>query len=365
MEHSLSEKTLKHNKSDALAARLLAWYDLHRRVLPWRALAGGQADPYHVWLSEIMLQQTTVAAVGPYFKKFLDKWPTVQSLAAADLDDVMRMWAGLGYYRRARGLHACAQNIVKDYDGFFPSEEKELLKLPGVGPYTAAAVRAIAFDQKANVIDGNVERVVARLFAIETPMPKAKRELRDRAESLLPSARFGDYAQVLMDLGATVCTPRNPKCDVCPWPKACAACAQGDSESYPRREAPKAKPTRRGLAFVVFDRQGRALIRKRETEGLLAGMMEVPSTPWGEGKRPSLMRAEGFAPLKADWKVLKGTVYHSFTHFDLELGIAVARIATKGKIKGQWVAPENWATEALPRIMHKVLGFAQGSMKGK
>lgn len=364
MGRSLSEKTAKHKKSDTRAVRLLAWYDRHARVLPWRALKGQVADPYHVWLSEIMLQQTTVAAVGPYFEKFLKRWPNIHALAKAELDDVMRLWAGLGYYRRARGLHACAQVIVRDYGGVFPQDEKELLKLPGLGPYTAAAIRAIAFDQCANVVDGNVERVVARLFRLEEPMPKGKKLLRERAASLLPQARFGDYAQALMDLGATVCTPRSPKCSLCPWVKDCAAQASGTMEAYPRREAPKARPLRRGIAFVAVDPKGRVLIRKRESEGLLAGMMEVPSTPWREGRRPSLSAAAAHAPVEGAWKLLKGSIFHTFTHFELELGIAVAQVQPKGKIRGHWVAPQEWAQEALPSVMRKVLGFARKSMKG-
>jgi len=321
--------------------------------MPWRALPGQTPNPYHVWLSEVMLQQTTVAAVGPYFMAFLKRWPTVKALAAADLDQVLQMWAGLGYYRRARGLHACARVIMETYGGLFPSDEKELRALPGLGPYTAAAIRAIAFDQRANVVDGNVERVMARLFTVSTPLPQAKKELTVLAETLLPKARYGDYAQALMDLGATVCTPKSPKCASCPWLRVCAAQAQDDPTAWPRRGKPKAKPVRRGLAFVAWNAKGCVFLQTRSDSGLLAGMMEVPSTAWTEGPMLSWAKARVQEPFSADWVVLSGLVHHPFTHFDLELGVAVATIS--GKPKGLWVAPEDLQAQALPSLMRKVL----------
>ena len=266
------------------ASRLLAWYDRHRRTLPWRAPAGRRADPYVVWLSEIMLQQTTVATVGDYFRRFVERWPTIEALAAAPIDEVLSAWAGLGYYARARNLHACALAVAGPHGGRFPTEEAALLALPGIGAYTAAAIRAIAFDQPASAVDGNVERVIARLFAIETPLPDAKTEIKARAARLVPAERAGDYAQAMMDLGATVCTPRNPRCVICPLMANCKARKLGLAEDLPRR-APKAlKPTRRGLAFVLARKDGAILLRKRPPKGLLGGMDEVPSSPWREGK---------------------------------------------------------------------------------
>src|SRR5258708_29545446 len=303
------------------ASRLLAWYDRHRRPLPWRAPAGDRTEPYLVWLSEIMLQQTTVATVGDYFRRFVERWPTVEALADAPLDDVLSAWAGLGYYARARNLHACAGVVAKVHDGRFPDDEKGLLALPGVGAYTAAAIRAIAFDQSASAVDGNVERVIARLFAIETPLPDIKPEIRARAAKLVPQQRAGDYAQAMMDLGATVCTPRNPRCVICPFMSSCRARKLGIAGELPRR-APKAvKPTRRGLAFVLARKDGAILLRKRPAKGLLGGMDEVPSSPWREGK---LVIAEALkqAPVPANWKVLDGGVRHTFTHFHLELAVA-------------------------------------------
>lgn len=309
-----------------------------------------------------MLQQTTVAAVGPYFRRFIERWPTLVDLAAASSDDVMKMWAGLGYYRRARGLHACAQAVVQTYAGRFPQTEAELLKLPGLGPYTAAAVLAIAFDKRANVVDGNVERVVARLFSLRTPLPKVKKEIREKAETLLPTKRYGDYAQALMDLGATVCTPRSPKCALCPWRTDCTAWAEGVAETLPRREKPKAKPLRRGFAFVAQDGKGAVYLRQRPETGLLASMTEVPSTPWEEGAAPAWEGARHLAPMKARWRLLEGAVRHTFTHFDLEITVAMAtiakRIAPDRRVKGRWVSVADLDGEALPSVMRKILRHA-------
>ena len=342
-------------------AKLLAWYDAHRRVMPWRATAGQRSNPYHVWLSEIMLQQTTVAAVGPYFIRFVGRWPTLASLAKASLDEVFQMWAGLGYYRRARSLHECATVLMRDYGGVFPQEYDELLKLPGLGPYTAAAVAAIAFDRRANVVDGNVERVMARVFAVMEALPKSKQKLKHLAAENLPTSRYGDYAQALMDLGATICTPRSPKCDACPWRGACRACALGIAESLPKREVKTAKPVRRAFAFVLQDKNGQYLLRKRPPKGLLASMMEIPSTPWNAGKKLAWGQAEGYAPAKTKWKLLSGVVHHTFTHFELELQVAVASVsgARALSVDGVWVKPSALADQALPSVMRKVLSFAK------
>ena len=343
------------------ASRLLAWYDRHRRTLPWRALPGAKTEPYLVWLSEIMLQQTTVATVGDYFRKFVARWPTVQALAAAPIDDVLSAWAGLGYYARARNLHACARTVAELHDGRFPDTEDALRALPGIGPYTAAAIRAIAFDQPASAVDGNVERVIARLFAIRTPLPDAKPEIQARAASLVPQQRAGDYAQAMMDLGATVCTPRSPRCVICPLMKTCKARKEGIAEELPAR-APKAqKPTRRGLAFVLANRDGAILLRKRPAKGLLGGMDEVPSSPWREGK---LVIADALneAPVPARWKVLEGGVRHTFTHFHLELAVARATATTSRLAKlapgSAWVEIDKLDERALPTVMRKVIAHA-------
>jgi A/G-specific adenine glycosylase len=343
------------------ATSLLGWYDRHRRTLPWRAPAGKRTPPYLVWLSEIMLQQTTVATVGDYFHRFVKRWPTVEALAAAPIDDVLSAWAGLGYYARARNLHACARTVVAQHAGKFPEDEASLLALPGIGRYTAAAIRAIAFDHPASAVDGNVERVIARLYAIETPLPDAKIEIVARAAELVPQHRAGDYAQAMMDLGATVCVPKSPRCVICPLMQGCKGRARGLAEELPRR-APKAdKPTRRGLAFVLMRKDGAVLLRKRPPKGLLGGMDEVPSSAWREGEL-SLAEALKEAPVPANWKVLDGGVRHTFTHFHLELAVARAIATTAGLAKlapgAAWVTVDRMTERALPTVMRKIIAHA-------
>ncbi len=296
---------------------MLAWYDRHARALPWRVppRSGAQADPYRVWLSEIMLQQTTVAAVAPYYRRFLERWPTIETLAAAIREDVLAAWAGLGYYTRARKLHECAVVVAGNYGGRFPETEAELLELPGIGPYTAAAIAAIAFGQKATVVDGNVERVIARLFAIETPLPDAKAEVRSLTATLVPEDRAGDFAQAMMDLGATICTTKRPACALCPWTQGCAARLKGVAELLPRRAAKAERPVRKGVAFLARDKRGFILLRRRADKGLLGGMLEVPSTPW---RAQSWQRkaALAHAPFEAEWKKRVGQVgphFHAFS----------------------------------------------------
>lgn len=352
----------KTRVTEPSAAVLLDWYDRHRRAMPWRALPGEQADPYHVWLSEIMLQQTTVATVGPYFERFLSRWPTVEALAAAKLDDVLHAWQGLGYYARARNLHKCAKAVTDTFGGRFPETEAALLDLPGVGPYTAAAVAAIAFDRKATVVDGNVERVMARLFAIETPLPAAKDEMRARAAELTPETRCGDYAQAVMDLGATICSPRSPACAICPWRSCCTANALGLQADLPRR-APKAqKPTRRGVAYWAVAADGAVLLRRRVESGLLGGMMEVPSTEWHE-EGGDVKAAIASAPVEADWKPIAGLVRHTFTHFHLELTVVAATVSESAasEIGGVWCPAGQFADYALPTVMKKVVRLAAGA----
>ena len=360
-----NKQTFRHqNVTAARAAKLrsalLAWYDRHRRVMPWRAPAGRRADPYHVWLSEIMLQQTTVATVGPYFIRFLERWPTVHALAGAPLDDILHGWQGLGYYARARNLHRCAQVVSGDLNGEFPDTEEALCQLPGIGAYTAAAVAAIAFDRPASVVDGNVERVMARLFAIEDPLSAAKPVLRDCAASLAPKStkagaaqRSGDYAQALMDLGATVCTPRKPVCGNCPWSESCAARAGGFAEDLPRRLPKTEKPTRKGVAFWIVAPDGAILLRRRAEKGLLGGMMEVPSTDWREAGWTAAA-ARRAAPVSADWTALPGQVRHTFTHFHLELRVFAAHVDAPAT-DGIWSLPDRFGEYALPTVMKKIV----------
>lgn len=341
-----------------LQAALLEWYDRHRRRLPWRALPGETPDPYHVWLSEIMLQQTTVASVGPYFERFLTRWPTVADLAAADLDDVLHAWAGLGYYARARNLHKCAQTVAAEHDGMFPSTEEALLKLPGIGPYTAAAIAAIVFDRPASPVDGNIERVMARLRAIRTPLPAAKDEIKEAARNLTPEARPGDFAQALMDLGATICTPRNPACGICPWTNACVARQAGDAADLPKKAPKKQKPTRRGVAYWAMRDDGRVLIRRRPEKGLLGGMMEIPSTEWREEASWTEGEARAAAPEAADWSALPGVVRHTFTHFHLELEVMRARVPGEDHEECLWVEVDRLGEHALPTVMKKIVRHA-------
>lgn len=337
--------------ADSLPSRLLAWYDRHRRILPWRASPGERADPYHVWLSEIMLQQTTVVTVGPYFRDFLARWPRLQDLAAAPLDDVLTAWAGLGYYARARNLKKCAEVVAADHGGRFPDTEAGLLALPGIGPYTAAAIAAIAFDRPATILDGNVERVMARLYRVQNPLPKAKEELRALASRHTPAERPGDYAQAIMDLGATICTPTKPKCILCPLGADCAALKAGDAETYPRK-APKAlRPQRFGLCFAMIDRQGRIALERRPEKGLLGGMMQVPTSDW---RNSPFADGDMAPPVTAKWRRLDGQVTHVFTHFALSLTVYVAK-GVRTDPGYRWVGADELGLVALPSVMQKVV----------
>ncbi|MCC8951024.1 A/G-specific adenine glycosylase [Bradyrhizobium sp. Arg62] len=338
-------------------ARLLAWYDRHRRTLPWRAVAGERADPYRVWLSEIMLQQTTVRAVGPYFEKFVSRWPDVTALGRASLDDVLRMWAGLGYYSRARNLHACAVAVMGDHGGVFPDTEEGLRALPGIGPYTAAAIAAIAFDRRTMPVDGNIERVVSRLYAIEEALPQAKPLIKEMAATLLGPSRAGDSAQALMDLGATICTPKKPACALCPLNDDCAARTRGDQETFPRKAPKKSGILRRGAAFVVT-RGGELLVRSRPEKGLLGGMTEVPGSQWLAGQEEAAALAQ--APdLKGvtRWHRKAGVVTHVFTHFPLELVVYTASVPPRSRAPDgmRWVPVATLDSEAFPNVMRKVI----------
>ncbi len=340
-----------------LADRLLAWYDRHGRTLPWRAPPGRQANPYHVWLSEVMLQQTTVAAVGPYFRAFLDRWPTVAALAAAPLDEVLASWAGLGYYARARNLHRCAQVVTEHHGGRFPEDEEALRDLPGVGDYTAAAISAIAFGRRAVVMDGNIERVMARLFAVSDPLPGAKPRLKALAGSLTPDLRPGDYAQAAMDLGATVCTPKKPACVLCPWRDACAGCRAGVAEGLPAKQPKAERPIRQGIAFWTVRNDGAVLLRRRPDEGLLGGMMEIPSTAW-RGQPWTLPEAVAAAPAQAAWRDLPGLVEHGFTHFRLRLTVVAGQARSPELARGLWCPLDRLGEQALPTLMRKVVRHA-------
>ena len=341
----------------AIHQALLGWYDRHRRDLPWRARPGETVDPYRVWLSEIMLQQTTVKTVAPYFLDFLRRWPSVADLAAADLDDVLRAWAGLGYYARARNLHACARAVAARPGAAFPDSEAALLELPGVGPYTAAAIAAIAFDRQAMPVDGNVERVVARLFAAEDPLPRAKRRLTGLAQGLTPEQRTGDFAQAMMDLGATVCTPTKPRCILCPLAEACRGRARGIAADLPARAPKPERPTRHGVVYLATRADGAILLRKRPERGLLGGMTELPTTEWRNRAYP-VDEMMALAPAPAAWRTLPGLVRHTFTHFHLRLVVTTARIADPSGLAGSWIAIERLGEEALPSVMRKVVAHA-------
>jgi A/G-specific adenine glycosylase len=344
-------------KRAALVKRLLAWYDANRRRLPWRALPGQTPDPYRVWLSEVMLQQTTVAAVGPYFHNFLKRWPTMKALARAPVEEVMSAWAGLGYYSRARNLHACAKRVAESHGGALPADEAELRKLPGIGVYTAAAIAAIAFDKRAAPVDGNIERVLARLFAVKTPLPKAKPELKAIAAAFAPDKRAGDFAQAMMDLGATLCTPKLPACGRCPWTEDCDARALGIAASLPAREAKRERPLKRGAAFVLISKGDEILLRRRPPKGLLGGMHEPPMSPW-EKDFPS--KPFDHAPRKAKFHKLPGVVRHGFTHFELELEVYRAEGVAHTQSDGaeEWAPLTDLKRYALPSVMRKVVAHA-------
>ncbi len=337
-----------------ISAALLIWYDAQARVMPWRIgpadrKTGQRPDPYRVWLSEVMLQQTTVAAVRAYYRRFTELWPTVADLAAAPDAAVMAEWAGLGYYARARNLLKCARAVVADHGGAFPESRDTLLTLPGIGPYTAAAIAAIAFDEPATVVDGNVERVVARLFAVTTPLPAAKPELTKLAAGLTPFQRPGDHAQAMMDLGATICTPRNPACGHCPLNAPCAARKTGQQGDLPAKIAKPAKPIRFGIAYVARRMDGAVLLERRPDSGLLGGMLGWPGTLWREDP------ATDAPPLAADWRDAGHEVRHTFTHFHLRLAVRVAQVPDGvNPQRGTFCPRPEFRPTDLPTVMRKV-----------
>ncbi|OYX45123.1 MAG: A/G-specific adenine glycosylase [Rhodobacterales bacterium 32-67-9] len=349
-------------RDEEIGRALLDWYDRHARALPWRVgpeerRAGVRPDPYRVWLSEIMLQQTTVAAVRDYFRRFTERWPDVAALAAAEDGDVMAEWAGLGYYARARNLLKCARVVAGDHGGQFPESRDGLLLLPGIGPYTAAAIAAIAHDEPAAVVDGNVERVIARLFAVETPLPAAKPDLTALAARLTPADRPGDHAQAMMDLGATICTPKSPACGICPLRPACKAEREGIATGLPRKTPKKAKPIRHGIAYVGQRDDGAVLVERRPESVLLGGMLGWPGTGWAEAEPAPA------PPMPADWRSAPGEVRHTFTHFHLRLSVMTARLpdATAAGA-GQFLAPGDFRPSDLPTLMRKVYDLAAAAL---
>ena len=358
---NVAVKPAARKKAEPRAETLLAWYDRHARMLPWRARRGETPDPYRVWLSEIMLQQTTVKTVAPYYARFLAKWPTIEALAKAKLDDVLRAWAGLGYYARARNLHACAMEVARR--GGFPLDENGLRELPGVGAYTAAAIAAIAFDAPAVPVDGNVERVVTRLYAVEEELPAAKPTIKALARDLLPPLRSGDFAQAMMDLGATLCSPRRPACALCPWNDACLAFARSGQETFPRKAPKREGQLRRGAAFVVLRADGKVLLRTRPGKGLLAAMTEVPGSDWAQDFDSARALASAPKLRGAQWQKLPGAVRHVFTHFPLELTVYRSRVPKNASAPrgARWISVRKLADEALPTVMRKVLAHALDS----
>jgi A/G-specific adenine glycosylase len=363
------KKTSSFDHDESVTGRpalLLDWYDRHRRRLPWRPPAGERADPYSVWLSEIMLQQTGVKTVGPYFEKFLARWPDVDALGRASLDDVLRMWAGLGYYSRARNLHACAVAVQRDHGGAFPETEEGLQALPGIGPYTAAAIAAIAFGRRIMPVDGNIERVVSRLFAVEQPLPQAKPLIQQLAATLLGAgdaeSRAGDSAQALMDLGSSICTPKKPACVLCPLNDDCAARMRGEQETFPRKAPKKSGALRLGAAFIVT-RGDELLVRTRSEKGLLGGMTEVPGSSWlaAQDDKAALQQAPSLKSVTR-WQRKAGVVTHVFTHFPLQLVVYTAKVtaATRAPEGMRWVPIATLADEALPNVMRKAIAHGLG-----
>lgn len=341
----------------SISDQLLTWYDQHARDLPWRlapgaALPDDPAWPYRVWLSEVMLQQTTVAAVKPYFAKFTETWPTVEALAAAPEDAIMAAWAGLGYYSRARNLVKCAKAVAER--GGFPSTEAELRALPGLGDYTAAAIAAIAFGERAVVIDANVERVVARLFAIAEPLPGARKAIRAAADTITPRQRAGDFAQAMMDLGAQICTSRAPRCLICPLAEACAGRKAGEPERLPVKPAKKAVPERRGTAFWIT-REGHVWLVTRPGTGMLGGMRALPDDGWSAREDGS-----GEVPLAGEWREL-GAVRHGFTHASLTLRVIALETADAPEGEGQWWPVERIAEAGLATLFLKAAQLALAS----
>lgn len=341
---------------------ILRWYDENARDLPWRVPPHSnqksiRPDPYHIWLSEIMLQQTTVAAVKPYYQKFLSLWPTISNLAKADRTEIMAAWAGLGYYSRARNLKKCAEEIHQNFNGEFPDRAKELIKLPGIGPYTSASIAAIAFGEQIAVVDGNVERVISRFFRIAEQMPAGKKIVAKKLAGLVPASRPGDFAQALMDLGATICTPRSPHCEKCPVAKKCEALAHNDVHAYPNKPVKKAIPVKKGIAFLISREDGYVLLHRRPEKGLLGGMTGFPTSDWGE--HPDITESLDNAPIRTDWVRSNQISKHTFTHFKLELEPVRGSVGNRTKAPDNfyWCCPDKIDSQGLPTIFAKLVRF--------
>lgn len=350
---------------------IFAWYDRHGRALPWRYRWPEMAPVYHLWLSEIMLQQTVVATVIPYFLEFSRRWPTIGDLAVAPIDDVLAAWAGLGYYARARNLHKTAQIVAHDYAGVFPKNKQDLLALPGIGPYTAGAIMVIGYGQPGVVVDGNIERVMSRYFAIQTPLPKAKAKIAVAYADSRPDARPSDFPQALMDFANAVCTPKMPGCSRCPLASSCRGYGDGIAEQLPRKAAKPVKPRRRGVAFVAINQHGEVFVERRPNSGLLGGMTAFPSSGWTQAHRSDADAAAfDAAPFDADWQKLQPAVQHVFTHFALDMTVYVARVHAPLPVTGSgwWQKPQ---PSQLPSLMRKIWkqveGYrsATGEFKGK
>ncbi len=354
MNHNVGAPGLEE-KRDAIVARTLRWWDRARRSLAWRVEPGASPDPYKVWLSEVLLQQTTAQAATPYYRAFVEKWPTVEDLAAAPIESVISAFAGLGYYSRARNLHACAQEIA-GRGGRFPADEAALRALPGVGPYTAAAIAAIAFDRPAAPVDGNIARILARLIGLETPIADSRKAIGAAARALSPRRRAGDFAQALMDIGATLCRPRAPDCAACPLSPDCVAFRSGAPETFPRKTAAKARPRRTGAVFFAQREDGAFLARRRPPRGLLASTVELPGTPWTvEG--PGAVWADG-APIAAPWRRLPGAVSQVFTHFALSLVVYAARYEGNAPDRHFWVMRQAVGDAGFSNVMRKAVDHA-------
>ena len=341
---------------------ILKWYDKHHRILPWRAPMGILPKPYHVWLSEIMLQQTTVHIVKPYFNNFIQRWPTIIDLSKAHLDEILYSWQGLGYYARARNLYKCAQIIVLQHNGYFPETEEQLLKLPGIGPYTAYAIAAIAFNRHTSPVDSNITRIITRIFALEKPVSKILNEIQDKAHTLTPKIRSGDYAQALMDIGSTICIPKKPRCNICPCINYCEAYKLEITDHLPKKNKKVIKPTRVGYAFWLrrTDNQ-HILIRRRKEKGLLGGLYEIPTSTWKNIKEPNIEMLNE-APIKVKWKKIDGIISHQFTHFKLNLTLVTATISKKEILlidqNSVWTNINNLSDFALSTLMKKVIGYS-------
>lgn len=345
----------------SFSSQILKWYDNNARNLPWRVApdlskAGKLPNPYHVWLSEIMLQQTQVVTVRAYYQKFLKKWPSIKTLANADHEDVLRAWAGLGYYSRARNLHKCARIISHELANQFPQEVNELKKLPGIGDYTAAAIASIAFGKSVAVVDGNIERIIARQFCISTPLPAAKKPIKHKVETFTPTERSGDFAQAMMDLGSEICSPKNPSCDLCPVSQTCLAHMQRQEELYPVKIKKPRKPTRKGAGFVIMNSNNEILLRTRADKGLLAGMREIPCTQWTA--RDDGETGDTALPFCGAWKKI-GIIKHTFTHFHLEMEIWLIKNLSSAPVTGEWIAVTHLHKEALPNLMKKAIAVAK------